>query len=106
MISTPVFLSLRVTMDMPFMQAMHLYLIDLYYTIPAYLLIFLVLWYFISRYQYYLWDYSITMAFGQTMGDGGLFFFAAAPGMLLFLPYPMTNYHALNILPFLAYETI
>ena len=31
-----------------------------------------------------------------------LFFFAAAPQMLVFLPYPMTNYHACNVLPFVA----
>jgi hypothetical protein len=38
----------------------------------------------------------------QTIGDGGLFFFANAPAMLVFLPYPMSNYHAVNVLPFLA----
>ena len=31
-----------------------------------------------------------------------IFFFAAAPQLLVFLPYPMTNYHACNVLPFVA----
>jgi hypothetical protein len=42
------------------------------------------------------------MGLGQALGDGGVFFFAAAPQMLVFLPYPMTNYHACNVLPFVA----
>jgi len=42
------------------------------------------------------------MGLGQALGDGGIFFFAAAPGLLVFLPYPMTNYHACNVLPFVA----
>ena len=42
------------------------------------------------------------MGMGQALGDGGVFFFAAAPQMLVFLPYPMTNYHACNVLPFVA----
>jgi len=39
---------------------------------------------------------------GQTLGDGGLIFFIKAPAMLFFLPYPMTNYLAMNTIPFLA----
>jgi hypothetical protein len=42
------------------------------------------------------------MGLGQALGDGGMFFFAAAPQMAIFLPYPMTNYHACNVLPFVA----
>ena len=42
------------------------------------------------------------MGLGQALGDGGVFFFAAAPQLLFFLPNPMTNYHACNVLPLVA----
>ena len=65
-------------------------------------MIFTVIWLFVSRYRYGTWTYVVGMGFAQAIGDGGLFFFANAPAMLVFLPYPMTNYHAVNVLPFLA----
>ena len=69
---------------------------------PAYLVIFSVIWHFIDRYRYPLWRYVVVIGLAQVMGDGGIFFFMNAPALLLFLPYPMTNYHAINVIPFLA----
>jgi hypothetical protein len=102
MISTPVFLSLRIGMDTSLAQGFANYALDLLFTAPAYLVIFSVIWGFINRYHYSLWHYVMIMGLGQTLGDGGLFFFLNTPAMLLFLPYPMTNYHAINVIPFLA----
>jgi len=104
MISRPVFLSLTVTRDSTPITALTFFGIDLLFTLPAYLVIFSVIWWFLCRYRYGFWSYAVTMGLAQTLGDGGLFFFAGAPPMLLFLPYPMTNYHAINVLPFLAVE--
>ena len=102
MISTPVFLSLRVGADTSLTQGLINYALDLLFTVPAYLVIFSVIWHFINRYHYTYWRYVIIMGLGQALGDGGLFYFWNAPAMLLFLPYPMTNYHAINVIPFLA----
>lgn len=102
MISTPVFPSLRVGRGTPPLQALESFALDLLFTVPAYLVIFSVICFFVSRYRYGTWAYVVVMGFAQAIGDGGLFFFASAPAMLVFLPYPMTNYHAVNVLPFLA----
>lgn len=102
MISTPVFLSLRVGMDTSLAQGLTNYAIDLLFTVPAYLVIFSVIWSFVNRYRYPLWHYIVVMGLGQALGDGGLIYFLNAPAMLFFLPYPMTNYHAINVIPFLA----
>lgn len=102
MISTPVFLSLRIGVDTSLSQGLINYALDLLFTVPAYLVIFSVIWSFVSRYRYPLWHYVFIMGLGQAFGDGGLFYFWNAPAMLLFLPYPMTNYHAINVIPFLA----
>lgn len=102
MISTPVFLSLRVGWNTSLMQVVINYGLDLLFTVPAYFAIFSVLWRLIRRYEYPLWPYVLIMGLAQTLGDGGLFFFLQSPMMMLFLPYPMTNYHAINVIPFLA----
>lgn len=102
MISMPVFLSLRIDRNMSIAEGLMCYALDLLYTVPAYLVIFSVIWWFINRYRYPFWQYVITMGLGQVLGDGGLLFFSSAPAMLVFLPYPMTNYHAINVMPFLA----
>lgn len=102
MISMPVFLSLRVKPEMSFTQDVIQYLIDLVFTVPAYFIIFSVIWYFINRFYFTFWHYALVMGLSQVLGDGGLFFFLNSPVMLFFLPYPMINYHAMNILPFLA----
>lgn len=102
MISMPVFSSLRIGWDTPLTQGLLYYALDLIFTVPAYLAIFSAIWYLINRYHYPLWHYVVVMGLAQALGDGGLFFFFNAPAMLLFLPYPMTNYHAINVVPFLA----
>jgi hypothetical protein len=102
MISKPVYSSLRVGPDTPAADALRFYAIDLLVTTPAYVVIFAVIWFFITRYRYGLWSYIVAMGLGQALGDGGIYFFAAAPQLLVFLPYPMTNYHACNVLPFVA----
>lgn len=102
MISEPVFRSLRVTAATPWHQALLNFGLDLLFTLPAYVVIFSLIWYLSNRYVYSFWGYVIIMGMAQALGDGGLYFFMAAPPMLAFLPYPMTNYHAVNLLPFLA----
>jgi len=102
MISMPVFLSLRIGQDTSVAQALGRYALDLLFTVPAYLVIFRVIWHFIEHYPYTAWHYTLVMSLGQTLGDGGLWFFLGQPGLLLFLPYPMSNYHAINLIPFLA----
>lgn len=102
MISMPVFLSLRIGWNTSLLQGSLQYALDLIFTVPAYIVIFSVIWYFINRYKYTLWQYVFVMGLAQALGDGGLFFFLGAPSMIFFLPYPMTNYHAINIIPFLS----
>ncbi|KFB69403.1 hypothetical protein [Candidatus Accumulibacter vicinus] len=102
MLSMPVFLALRIDRETSFGEGLVRYALDLLFTLPAYLVIFSLLWFFINRYRYTLWNYILVMGLAQTLGDGGLFFFIDAPAMLFFLPYPMTNYHAINVIPFLA----
>lgn len=102
MISTPVFLSLRIGPGTSFAEGLKFYALDLLFTVPAYLVIFPVIWLFVERIRYSTWQYVVVMGLAQALGDGGLFFFAGSPAMLAFLPYPMTNYHAINVLPFLA----
>ena len=102
MISKPVFASLRVDRATPPSRGLAFYGVDLLFTVPAYVVIFSVLFFFVARYRYGAWAYAVGLGFAQTIGDGGLFFFAKAPALLLFLPYPMTNYHAVNVIPFLA----
>lgn len=102
MISTPVFPSLRVDRDTSVSTALGSYLIDLALTLPSYLLIFALIERFARAYRYSTWEFVLVMALGQALGDGGLYFFASAPWMLVFLPYPMTNYHAVNVLPYFA----
>ncbi len=102
MISEPVFRSLRVTSATPWPQALLNFGLDLLFTLPAYAVIFSLIWYLSNRYVYSFWGYLIIMGMAQALGDGGLYFFIAAPPMLAFLPYPMTNYHTVNLLPFLA----
>lgn len=102
MISKPVYASLLVGPETSLREALRHYAIDLLVTVPAYLVIFGVIWVFIRRYRYGLWTYIVTMGLAQALGDGGLFYFINAPQQLFFLPYPMSNYHACNVLPFLA----
>jgi len=102
MISMPVFLSLRIGRDTSFTEGLNRYALDLLFATPAYLVIFAVIWCFINRYHFTLWHYIAIVGLGQALGDGGLVYFIKAPAMVFFLPYPMTNYQAMNIIPFLA----
>ena len=102
MISMPVFPSLHIDRDTSLSRGLIFYALDLLFTAPAYFVIFSVIWHFINRYHYPIWHYVVVMGLGQALGDGGLFYFLNAPAMLFFLPYPMTNYHAINVIPFLA----
>lgn len=102
MISKPVFASLLIRKETPLSLALTHYGIDLLFTIPAYLVIFWIIWLFISRNPFPLWHYIFIVGVAQMLGDGGLAYFCSAPWMLVFLPYPLSNYHAMNILPFLA----
>lgn len=101
MISKPVFESLQIQATTTPAEGLWFYGLDLLFTIPAYLVIFSVIYWFLRRYNYPFWHYTLLMGFAQVMGDGGIFFFLQAPAMLLFLPYPTSNYHALNVLPYL-----
>jgi hypothetical protein len=100
MFSKPVFDSLTITLQTDIQKIVTNYLIDLLFTIPVYFMIFMAIWYFINRYDYKIWEYLLFISLGQALGDGG-FFFAANPFMLLFLPYVMINYHAMNLTPYL-----
>lgn len=104
MISKPVFDSLKINENSTLHQGLLNYGLDLALTVPAYGVILAVIWWFINRYHYNFWQYTLIMGLGQVLGDGGIYFFAAAPAMLLFLPYPMSNYHAMNVLPFITVE--
>jgi hypothetical protein len=104
MISEPVFASLRVGLDTPLPEALRRYAIDLAFTLPAYVVIFGVMDALRARWRWDPWTWLVVMGLGQAVGDGGLFYFAGALWMLAFLPWPMSNYHAVNLLPFLAVE--
>jgi len=67
----------------------------------VYVVVFLVIWHFINKYKFVLWEYVLFIGLGQALGDGG-FFFIANPFALIMLPYVMISYHAMNIVPFLA----
>ncbi len=101
MTGMPVFRSLRVGPETELLRALASYGVDLAFTLPAYLVIFLVAWRFVARLRYGLWEYTVLFGLGQALGDG-LFFFLGAPWMLAFLPFTMLKYHAMNVLPFLA----
>jgi hypothetical protein len=102
MISAPVFPALRIDAGMPVSAMLRNFAIDLLLTLPAYVVIFAALWAFVSRWDYGLWPYVLIMGLAQALGDGGLVYFIDAPQMLAFLPYPMSNYHAMNLLPLLT----
>lgn len=103
MITEPVLHSLRITSGMAINRMVKNYAIDLSFTLPAYVLIAYVVWRLASKYDYGPWDYSILVAIGQALGDGNRAFLAK-PTLLVFLPYVMINYHAMNLAPFLAIE--
>lgn len=101
MISTPVHESLKITSNTSFQQGIMNYLIDLAFTLPFYVVLFFVVWFFINKYQFKLWEYIIVFAVAQSLGDGSSFFIGD-PFALILLPYVMISYHAMNVLPFLT----
>jgi len=104
MIHEPVFGLLRITPAMSVKSMVVSYGIDLAFTLPVYLAVFSVLWFFINLYRYTLWQYFIVFGIAQALGDGGVFFFSSKPFLLLFIPYTLVNYHAMNVLPFLLVQ--
>ncbi len=100
MISKPVFSSLQFVAGMSVGQMLHNYFIDLVFTLPAYAVIFYVIWWLINKYEYSLWQFIILFALGQALGDGSRTFLSN-PGLILLIPYIMINYHAMNLVPFL-----
>jgi len=101
MISKPLHDSLLITRDTSAAQAIKNISIDLVLTFPAYLLIFSVIWYLLRRYRYSPFSYFVLMALGQALGDGQAFFLSN-PGALVFIPYVMINYWAMNFVPYLT----
>lgn len=100
MISKPLDPSLIITAGMPLNEMFKNLFIDLILTAPAYIAIFWVIWHFINKYDYPLWGYIFFISLGQALGDGSAFFLLA-PFALIFVPYVMINYHAMNTIPFL-----
>jgi hypothetical protein len=100
MISKPLDPSLLITKDTPVQEAFRRLAVDLVLTTPAYAVIFWFMWRLISRFRYALWEFVILMAAGQALGDANEYL-RGTPSMLLFLPYLMLNYHAMQVVPFL-----
>lgn len=103
MISKPVLPTLLVSLPILWAEFFHHYLIDLALTLPVYVLIFWVIWKLINYFYYLKWEYIFLMALGQSIGDGSSFFFLN-PFLLLFIPYIMINYHAMNLAPYLKIQ--
>lgn len=101
MIHEPVFKAVKIVPSMSLQAMAGNYLVDLAFTLPVYLAVFSAIWYFINKYKYTPFQYLIVFSLGQALGDGGVFFFSASPFLLLFIPYTLINYHAMNFLPFL-----
>jgi hypothetical protein len=100
MFSRPVFGSLRITWETPLAQALLNTLIDWAFTFPVYLAIFAIVWQLVARWNYGAAEYALVFSLGQALGDGNAFFLAN-PAMLLFVPYVMLNYQAINVVPYL-----
>ena len=100
MFSRPVFPSLlfQAGDSVPVMASKTL--VDWAFTAPAYLVIYAVFWWLLGRFRYSLTEYVVLFSAGQALGDGNAFFLAQ-PAMLLFLPYVMLNYQAIQVLPYL-----
>jgi hypothetical protein len=101
MIHKPCFNAIKIVPSMSLSTMVNCYAIDLAFTLPVYLAVFSALWYFSNNYRYTLLQYALTFSLAQALGDGGVFFFAASPFLLLFIPYTLINYHAMNVLPWL-----
>lgn len=100
MFSRPVFPSLLHRPGDSWLTLLQHTLVDWAFTFPAYLLIFSVFWQMLRRYDYGLTAYIVLFSAGQALGDGQAFFLAQ-PLMLPWIPYVMTNYQAINVVPYL-----
>lgn len=100
MFSRPVFPSLLFQPGDSWPDLLHKTLVDWSFTAPAYIVIYAVCWRLLNRFRYSLTEYVLLFSAGQALGDGNAFFIAQ-PGMLLFIPYVMLNYQAINVLPYL-----
>lgn len=98
--SRPVFPSLLFAPGDSPLVLLHKTLVDWAFTTPAYVVIYAVFWRLLARFRYSLTEYVLLFSAGQALGDGNAFFLAQ-PGMLLFIPYVMLNYQAINVLPYL-----
>jgi hypothetical protein len=103
MFSRPLSPSLLITVHTPWVRALKNISIDLMLTLPAYLIIFLVIWRLLERYYYSAFPFFFLIALGQALGDGGVFFMVN-PGALLLIPYVMLNYWAMNFVPYLVVQ--
>ncbi len=103
MISKPVLDSLLVPRDAKVGLFLHHYVIDLAFTLPAYVLIFFVIWKLITTFRYSRWEYIFLVGLGQAIGDGSSFFLMN-PGLVWLIPFIMLNYHAMNVAPYLRIE--
>lgn len=101
MISQPFHSALLITRGMSAGEGLNKLLVDLVFTLPSYLLVFAVIWRLLQRYGFSPIEYGALVSLGQCLGDGGLLFFLEAPSMLLFLPYTLVKYQAMNALPYL-----
>jgi len=101
MISRPLHESLLITSNTSFLLALKNTSIDLMLTLPAYVLIFLVIWHLVKRFHYSAFSFFFLMGLGQALGDGNGFFLIN-PGALIFIPYVMLNYWAMNFVPYLV----
>jgi hypothetical protein len=101
MISTPLHPSLRITAATSAGDALRNVAVDLSLTFPAYVMIFLAVWWLIRRYDYRPVEFAIVVSAGQALGDG-MGYFPANPAMLIFIPYIMVNYQAMTLVPYVA----
>lgn len=101
MITAPLHPSLLVTRETGAGAMLRNVAVDLALTIPAYVLIFALVWQLVRRYDYRALEFTVLVSAGQALGDG-MAFFTANPATLLMLPYVMINYHAMSLVPFLA----
>ena len=101
MISRSLHPSLLITSNTSFLQALKNTSIDLALTLPAYIIIFLVVWHLAKKYNYTPFSFLFFMGLGQALGDGNAFFLIN-PVSLIFIPYVMLNYWAMNFVPYLV----
>ena len=101
MISGPLHPTLVITRDTGVTVALRNLGVDLALTLPAYVVIFAVVWTMVRHIEYGAVEVAILFSAGQAIGDA-MAFFQAQPQMLLFLPFVMLNYQAMTLIPFIA----